>query len=99
MFAASPAYRMLQRFWSYLFFLRRSFPADTARSLDDCRMLVELALPVLQAITTLVFSDEDLLVQINANHKKKRGKAEQLATSILHDQKRILEVAWFTNSS
>jgi hypothetical protein len=115
---------MLQRFWSYLFFLRRLFPAETAHRLDDCRKSVELAPPVLQAISTLTIPDanEDILAQVGGNQKRKRGKraavavntepfrkfgvdvpstslaTEQLATSILQDQKRILEVTGFTNS-
>jgi hypothetical protein len=105
---------MLQRFWSYLFFLRRSFPAEIMRSLDDCRMPVEWAPRVLQVLTTFVVLNED--PPNNNGHKKKRGKratlkvntepfaklgvdvpstteaAQQLATIILQDQKRILKV-------
>ncbi|KIM84759.1 hypothetical protein PILCRDRAFT_818367 [Piloderma croceum F 1598] len=78
-FASSLAHKLLQRFWSYLFFIRRSFPTDTSNSLENCRKSVEWAPSVLQAISTMLYSNThlDSLVQNGARH---RGAPRRRAT-------------------
>jgi hypothetical protein len=75
-FASSLAHELLQRFWSYLFFIRRSFPADIPHSLEAYRKSVELAPSALQAISTMLHSNVclDSSVQNGARRKGMRGR-------------------------
>jgi hypothetical protein len=77
-FASSLANKLLQRFWSYLFFIRRSFPTDTSNDLENCRISVEWAPFVLQAISAMLCSNTnthlDTLVQNVARHRGARRR-------------------------
>jgi hypothetical protein len=74
-FAPSLAHKLLQRFWSYLFFIRRSFPAGTSHKLEACRKSVELAPSVLQAISAILPDvHTSCSVRNGAHHKGIRGR-------------------------
>jgi hypothetical protein len=75
-FAPSLAHKLLQRFWSYLFFIRRSFPVDTSNILENCQKSVERAPFVLQAIAVMLYSNThlDSSLQNGARHRGARRR-------------------------
>jgi len=87
-FASSLAHKLLQRFWSYLFFIRRSFPADTSNSLENSRKSVEWAPFVLQAISAMLPSNthSDSSVQ-NGRHRGARRRRATVTVNAAPFQK------------
>lgn len=79
-FASSLAHDLLQRFWSYLFFIRRSFPADISNDLEAYRSTVPLAPSVLQAISAMLFPDVHMNPVQNGARTKGMRKRRATAT-------------------